>query len=500
MRNATSTILGEPGTHPREAVGDTQHQAWKKTMRPVVQKLLHRIRCWYTDSYPTCDTGDYEPPWLSGRRANLANCRFYQIPEELVLQILGNLDYVSRAMARRTCGLLLRISFDRTLVPETQLTSNTNTPHHTLDIAIWPPLEQPSSKLPSTEGIKIVKQVNDLLDRDRFCRPCREFRNDGRYETALQALQRRRYCYHCSRSHERPFFSARQMSPLNTSGECILAEGTAQFCGHLFFGRQSLEGAVSPGEHPCRHPDHDPPLYTRLKDSLKGVRSCAYRRPHLVNFDVPKNAGEGPWRGPSSTVTFFVAHLHHGVPVTRKRLQEKLDAKAHVLNKMLCPHITAGDGQLLLPFGPDRCGCFQSPRWIGHDNSFPESCCRCKADRYPNRAGYFLPGLNLDHRYECPVCLCEILWRRKESAVYLEIKMLNRFDHKTKWPSTTVAFQLPCREFHWIFKIHPESWGITDDEELRHVAWCDDITCRSRWRWESLARLWEARLEVKPDQ
>ena len=33
------------------------------------------------------------------------------------------------------------------------------------------------------------------------------------------------------------------------------------------------------------------------------------------------------------------------------------------------------------------------------------------------------------------------------------------------------------RRGHWLYNIHPESWGIQNDEELRRVAWCEDISC-----------------------
>ncbi|KAH8893659.1 hypothetical protein GQ53DRAFT_763237 [Thozetella sp. PMI_491] len=58
-----------------------------------------RVKEWYTSSYRTCDTGDDEPSWVSARRANLARCAFYRLPEELVLQILSSLDDISKRIA-----------------------------------------------------------------------------------------------------------------------------------------------------------------------------------------------------------------------------------------------------------------------------------------------------------------------------------------------------------------------------------------------------------------
>ena len=50
--------------------------------------------------------------------------------------------------------------------------------------------------------------------------------------------------------------------------------------------------------------------------------------------------------------------------VTRAWLQDQLTANERILEKMLCPHVTLHDGQLLLPFSPSRCACFDCLRWI----------------------------------------------------------------------------------------------------------------------------------------
>src|SRR5437868_3823744 len=92
----------------REAVDETSHSHCGTTVTLALQRRWRRVKEWYTESYPTCDTGDFEPSWVSARRANLANSRFYRLPEELTLQILGDLDSVSQAIALRTCGLFVR--------------------------------------------------------------------------------------------------------------------------------------------------------------------------------------------------------------------------------------------------------------------------------------------------------------------------------------------------------------------------------------------------------
>ena len=58
-----------------------------------------------------------------------------------------------------------------------------------------------------------------------------------------------------------------------------------------------------------------------------------------------------------------------------------------MLDNLLCPHITACDGQLLLLFGLDRCACFDCPRWTDHScSSYEALCCRCHVAKTSGRA------------------------------------------------------------------------------------------------------------------
>ncbi len=60
-----------------------------------------RVKEWWTSSYRTCDVGEHEPAWVSARRANFTHCAFYRLPEELILQILGNLDNATQGIAQQ---------------------------------------------------------------------------------------------------------------------------------------------------------------------------------------------------------------------------------------------------------------------------------------------------------------------------------------------------------------------------------------------------------------
>jgi hypothetical protein len=77
-------------------------------------------------------------------------------------------------MAIRKYGLLLRIMFDRTLFSQVP-----NQSGYSRDVEIWPPFEPRNWNIPREARLALRQHVNHLLDRDRFCDPCRRFREDG---------------------------------------------------------------------------------------------------------------------------------------------------------------------------------------------------------------------------------------------------------------------------------------------------------------------------------
>lgn len=459
----------------RRALDDPTQNPLVTTIFAKLKDWSLRVREWCTSSYRTCDVGEHEPKWVSARRSNLTNCAFYRLPEELVLLILGNLDNATKGIAQRTCGLFMRIMFDPTL--------DCRTP------GWWKPGYSGLFYVTPMQP-QLVLPDRHLLDRDRFCDGCRKFREDGRYDNAMKALLSTLSCSHCNESHKRPWFSSRQRAASPATRVCVLAEGKAQICNHESIGSSWL---MDPKPIPstkaphqlCRHPDHYLSWYTWWKLSWENpseYERIIHGKPHLNLFF---HCTGSP--GISSQATILLFKLHHQTSVTRAFLQERLIANAHILQKMLCPHVTVDDGQLLLPFCPDRCACFDSMRWNDHRcTTFKTNCCGCTAADSRGRAGYFLPTSSLhQHDYDCSVCDAIYSWRRYGSAVTITIHALRRFNTYYSGRLRKYLTRRSC----WECKIHPESWGILEDDELRHVAWCDDIFCASRWRWVQLSHL-----------
>ena len=331
----------------------------------------------------------------------------------------------------------------------------------------------------------------DLLYRDRFCHDCLRFREDGRYDNAMKALQSTLWCSHCNESHKRPVFSAQQRAASPATRVCVLAEGKVQICNHKSMGYNwdkdlRLIHSTKEPHQVCQHPDHHLPWYTTLFWEDPSEYPCD---PDLIRQGKPHitltfEKGFSPQIDSQATIILF--KLQHQTPVTRAFLQERLRANAHTLERMLCSHVTIEDGQLLLPFCPSRCACFDSMRWDNHSctDSDIYYCCRCTAAESCGRAGYFLPtSLDRQHTFNCTSCDARYSWDRHGSAVTITIQAL-----KGGYDTTLPKYYRRYSQ-DWVHKIHPESWGIFEDDELRHIAWCNDIFCTSRWRWEWLSRL-----------
>ncbi|KAM7198126.1 hypothetical protein V8F33_005184 [Rhypophila sp. PSN 637] len=526
-QNSVSRPFMMPAAGPAPAPA---YRGWDR--KAMVSSGLRWLKEWWAGSSPTPCTDEQEPPWILGRRANHANCPFYMIPEEIVLRIVSNLDHFSKAMAMRTCGRFLRISFDPSLCPPKTKGQSVLGNWCVSEISVWPPFEQDEWSVTYQERLALRarwEQMDRLLDRDRFCAPCRRFRDDGRYKNALQALQEPLWCSYCEKTHKRAFFSAHERTKATTQDDpriCILGEGKSQVCAHLSIKLDTTGTTLYPeieesnrpwieseswllrgGIHTCRHPDHDQDHRVPWHQRWMGSFSDQSERPCVNNLE------RGSRLSLKFGTTIFIANVNGEPHETRAWLQERLADKADALDKMTCPHVTARDGQLMLPFAPGHCACFDSHGWPAHTSTLYDSnschpilwggvtrksglCCRCQTAQSASgsREGHKLmasedgPGSPNIHQYECQTCSCTYTWRRLDLRLYLQIE-----GHAQRFgPSSLLDWKDQTR-YHWLSNIHPDSFGIQQDVELRHVAWCDDINCMTRWRWDSLLRLlWDA--------
>jgi len=96
------------------------------------------------------------------------------------------------------------------------------------------------------------------------------------------------------------------------------------------------------------------------------------------------------------------------------------------------------------------------------------------------------------HAYKCSLCRAEYSWTRRDpkdgidedgedGIVYLRVK------RRIKIGSGLPKLNPLSKD--WIRNLDPESWGLTEDEELKHVLWCPDLKCSTRARWNRLLQV-----------
>ena len=215
--------------------------------------------------------------------------------------------------------------------------------------------------------------------------------------------------------------------------------------------------------------------------------------------------------------TIPVFDLDPILPVQKHHIRRFLKSHKDTLSNVFCPHVKPDDGQLLVPFEPRQCACFDkvadnpesgSPASsrTSHACTTNTMCCRCRATRKPERKGYFLPPENHNvsrglligeqaqlprHSYSCTECNTKYYWVRPQGSykVYLRVQkriepylVLRAYVHNSGVPTLLAD----PTDINWLRAIDPESWGITDDEEFKHVTCCPEKACARRGRWREL--------------
>lgn len=227
-----------------------------------------------------------------------------------------------------------------------------------------------------------------------------------------------------------------------------------------------------------------------------------------------------------------VFDLDPSIPIRREDLRNFLasqEQESPLFGHALCPHVAIDDSQLLLPFEPNQCVCFEHPHPeleepspdtgpvvtynndppctpLVHDNcetsGFSGICCKCLAARTNReipRQGHFMRPEDYDHLgregktmdkknkcdpdpwmashvLKCSQCAAKYTWFRSgrdSRRVFLQLE--RRF---------TMPESVTSKE--WLARIDPESWGLSEDTELRHVVWCHEGGCETRYRWKAL--------------
>ncbi|KAM7185265.1 hypothetical protein V8F33_012494 [Rhypophila sp. PSN 637] len=470
------------------------------------------------------------PVWLQNYLQNRKQSPLYQLSAELIFLIVTNADRVTRHCMRRACRLFLASIGDgdirdfeyrqrggnpNELVPW----EGPNTLHFfhgrfLLPRQVWPVHEHPV-------GINGRRTLLQLLARDRGKRRdcCHGYQQSGRAEEILSRYARRVWCSGCNEKHALILFSATQRRMPDHERICIRREGRIRLCSHEAVSWEDIHRTSRTFE------DSQP----RFCDNLMW-RSCTHQSHHSPEINlwrslrvIPRVSIFKRLSGPLdisiswSSPVFDLDPNDPDLLITRQDIREHLDSQTTptLFEHSLCPHVAVNDGQLLLPFEPNQCVCFdqepvsETSECLGqcHDCGHKSlcidyTCCRCLAVKsgHAHRQGNFMriedPGHQdwetssnkkmkttfrtfdpwlISHVLQFTQCLGRYSWNRYGRSVFLSYR--NTFTQPTA-PT----------EMSWLDKLDPESWGISADEELRHVVWCPDKDCSTRYRMRALMR------------
>jgi hypothetical protein len=443
---------------------------------------------------------DANPQWLQNRSRNMKQSHLYRLLNELLFRITDEFfrpganeaediaNGATRQILRRTCSLFMRLIANYDLIRLAKLSKD----HADFDDAealshyrgqIWP---KHGTRAQRDKQRSLVKNI---LARDvdvDVCTACKISHKTSDHNRRLaRVLGEEKWCSGCTDHHSVVFFSAAQRDTADGKRICIGREGVVRLCPHKSLSSDDMIVACQEANRARKE--------TIVKDT------------HCLNCESLRPPGRysrshRPWAVALEGRTCFerrweieVLELDPRAELTKEGLRQTLAAQRENLGAFLCPHIKFDDGQLLLPFEHGNCACFGGPQPEGHQflrhgtwkktGSWRYSCRNHKADN-PRLAGTFITddSYTRHHGYECSQCLCEYSWHRQGGKVYLSMSKIFHCGEAYKTDPSPLNLE-------WLMAIDPESWGITQDEELRHIAWCPDSSCGTSIRWRALLRL-----------
>ncbi|KAK4211940.1 hypothetical protein QBC37DRAFT_289035, partial [Rhypophila decipiens] len=438
-------------------------------------------------------------PWLQNYQWNKQICPFYRLPPDILRRIMEKTDGVTMQIVRRTCRIFPPII---DAIPE--------------HVFVFPDPRDNIFYRPSGRSVKRVamvrKTVSDLLAGDetaKQCESCGVHQTSGQVRRTLEHFRKQSlWCSGCRKSHSLLFFSAAQRDDAipNSQRICIGREGKMRLCSHEAISWDELERNGEDLENDrakggslyqeimrtCRHKSHQSPTSRWGRGHGRSIVP-------VLSLHKQQGRSVGPWISGNFTWTSPVFDLDSKIPVTRQDIKDHLASRNDVFGHAPCPHVTHDDGQLLVPFESEYCVCFEDPDPLMLAEELPPaifgeerhrcvdfgSCCRCIATRtHPpgdsrRRRGHFMATTPADesncHKYQCSICSAKYSWIRDgDCRVFLKFEKylnLERQDPTSK---------------QWLVLLDTESWGISHDEELRHVVWCPDEQCVTGSRWRRL--------------
>lgn len=420
---------------------------------------------------------------------NYRSCPLYQLPEELVLGVCKHLEGSDVYIMRQTCAKLRRILSSPDLVKRTTWTSRSPARISIRYFSL--------PQLPTDWG-----DVLERLRRGPRCLSCTNIRvvappgGQPVYDRVMsRMLNNVKWCRYCRENHPLILFPHSERDVPDDQAVCILRQGSITVCPHFALSianvHEMLKSSVSTrGKETllfqCQRcssgmSDAIPPSVTWIRCKLPWHSWGRVK----IHWELPLKLDKKEF--------FYVKRsMHRGldgisaVQAVRKALSRAAEDHSH----LLCPHRSFDDGRLLdmfkraypyksklLPINVHqlRVEHHTERRLLATD--YPDSLLRTPKTRgticercNPSKSSW---GHQTTWRWT--------LGDRQDDRLYLE-RTLHLFIPNLRAYS-------PSEFDDWTQMLPPPSYGLPEDEELRHITWCPDKTCCNGKSWDNHFRI-----------
>ncbi|KAK8113017.1 hypothetical protein PG984_013543 [Apiospora sp. TS-2023a] len=412
---------------------------------------------------------------------NNSLCGLYRIPEELVLEICELLVGSDVYIMRQTCRKLRRILSSPQFVISTTWID-----------------ERRVADLPS-----LATDWGDVLERLRrrqFCSSCTNVRfaalagAQSTYDKVMSRMVNNfKFCVSCQVSHPLIMFSHFQRNLSGDESMCILGEGGIMVCPHFTLSMAKIEnwrGSVPEGSRAKVFKCNE--CFSGMNGSVPPSVTWwpSYWPPHFcgrvdIHWAFPLKLGKKEL----SYVKRAMTRGLDGVSAAQA-LRKALSKAAGDYDHLLCPHQSFNDRRFLDMF--KRAYPYKSQRFplpvhqlrVGYHAERLQTCTE-------NPEG---PARNSEFRGEtCKYCNpfnstwgCRTTWSwilggRGDDCLYLQRTFVVYIPG--------LKFYSPRRFDDWTQMLPPPSYGLPQDEELRHITWCPDKTCAKGKSWDNHCRV-----------
>lgn len=320
------------------------------------------------------------------------------------------------------------------------------------------------------------EDLGQMLVRDRYCANCAHMRVHKNRDPRFKALMSQRlYCSPCKKTHPAALFSSPQRRASDRSRICIGHEGSFRVCDHVTLSWEDIERWV------VMFADlEDYGLNTSngiLCDDAAHKHRCdnksTYRaRPDGLTGGVMLNLARD--QDDLKLKVDWTSHMGlRGSMLSSLDMRKALETGQERGARHLVPPFRPGDASAMAAFDPNSCSCVYYP---GSDRVPFELCApregRCRATNGESRSletgGFHYTRLWPAHGLERCFTATRCALKCGDTDFHYSAKVdLNVFGRKEGQVVDPV----------WYSVVNPESYGLAEDEESRHILWCPRNSC-----------------------